>query len=157
VAEMIASLEQRRASIPDSQQRQRAGLWIASTRVEKFHDGAVAERCKHQGMSWSPRGVLALAALEVARRDGELDRWRQDRELSERELPEPMQKAARARHGRTSWRAPGKNSIRNPFGDKILRRCAERGSNLSPGPTFARTPISQICPMIQLTEKRPVV
>src|SRR3954463_10800422 len=80
--------------IPDYEQRQRAGLWIASTRVEKFNDWAVSGRCKHQGMSWSPQGVLALAALEAARRNGELDRWRQDRELPERTLPEPMRKVA---------------------------------------------------------------
>jgi hypothetical protein len=57
-------------------------------------DGAVSGRCKHQGMSWSPQGVLALAALEAARRNGELDHWRQDRELPERALPEPMRKVA---------------------------------------------------------------
>jgi hypothetical protein len=45
-------------------------------------------------MSWSPEGVLALAVLEAARRNGELDRWRQDRELPERKLPEPMRKVA---------------------------------------------------------------
>jgi hypothetical protein len=94
VEELIGYLEKRRAFIPDYQQRQRAGLWIASTRVEKFNDWAVSGRCKHQGMSWSPQGVLALAALEAARRNGELDRWRQDRELPERELPEPMRKVA---------------------------------------------------------------
>ena len=92
--ELIGYLEKRRGYIPDYQQRQRAGLWIASTRVEKFNDWAVSERCKHRGMSWSPRGVLALAALEAARRNGELDRWRQDRALTERGLPEPMRKVA---------------------------------------------------------------
>jgi hypothetical protein len=94
VEDLIGYLEKRRGFIPDYQQRQRAGLWIASTRVEKFNDWAVSARCKHQGMSWSPQGVLALAALEAARRNGELDRWRQDRELPERELPEPMRKVA---------------------------------------------------------------
>jgi hypothetical protein len=94
VADLIAYLKKRRAFLPDYQQRQRAGLWIASTRVEKFNDWAVSGRCKHQGMSWTPRGVLALAALEAARRNGELDRWRQDRALPERELPEPMRKVA---------------------------------------------------------------
>jgi hypothetical protein len=94
VEELIGYLEKRRAYIPDYQQRQRAGLWIASTRVEKFNDWAVSGRCKHQGMSWSPQGVLALAALEAARRNGELDHWRQNRELPERALPEPMQKVA---------------------------------------------------------------
>ena len=73
VEELIAYLEKRRAYIPNYQQRQRAGLWIASTRVEKYNDWAVSARCKHQGMSWSPQGVLALAALEAARRNGELD------------------------------------------------------------------------------------
>ena len=76
VEELITYLEKRRAYIPDYQQRQRAGLWIASTRVEKYHDWAVSARCKHQGMSWSPQGVLALAALEAARRNGQLDRRR---------------------------------------------------------------------------------
>jgi Uncharacterised protein family (UPF0236) len=94
VEELIAYLEKRRAYIPDYQQRQQAGLWIASTRVEKFNDWAVSGRCKHRGMSWSPQGVLALAALEAARRNGELDEWRRDRALPERALPGPRRKAA---------------------------------------------------------------
>jgi Uncharacterised protein family (UPF0236) len=94
VEDLIGYLEKRRASIPDDEQRQRAGLWIASTRVEKFNDWAVSSRCKHQGMSWSPPGVLSLAALEAARRNGELDEWRRIRELPKRTLPEPVRKAA---------------------------------------------------------------
>ena len=94
VEELIGYLEKRRAYIPDYEQRQRAGLWIASTRVEKYNDWAVSARCKNQGMSWSPQGVLALAAMEAARRNGELDAWRRDRALPERALPERMGKAA---------------------------------------------------------------
>ena len=94
VEELMGYLEKRRAYIPDYRERQRAGLWIASTRVEKFNDWAVSERCKHRGMSWSPEGVLALATLEAARCNGELDRWRRDRELPERTLPEPIRKVA---------------------------------------------------------------
>ncbi len=94
VEDLIGYLEKRRAYIPDYQERQRAGLWIASTRVEKFNDWAVSSRCKHQGMSWSPSGVLALAALEAARRNGELDEWRRVRELPERPMPEPVRQAA---------------------------------------------------------------
>ena len=94
VEELIAYLERRRAYIPDYRQRKRAGLWIASTRVEKSNDWEVSRRCKHRGMSWSPQGVLALAALEAARRNGELDGWRRDRVLPERVLPEPIQQAA---------------------------------------------------------------
>lgn len=94
VEELIGYLERRRAYLPNYQQRQRAGLWIASTRVEKFNDWAVSARCKHQGMSWSPAGVLALAALEAARRNGELEAWRRDGALPERALPEPIREAA---------------------------------------------------------------
>ena len=90
----MSYLEKRRAYIPDYRQRQKAGLWIASTRVEKYNDWAVSARCKHQGMSWSPQGVLSLAALEAARRNGELDQWRRDRALSERMVPEPVREAA---------------------------------------------------------------
>jgi Uncharacterised protein family (UPF0236) len=92
--ELIAYLQKRHAYLPDYQERQRSGLWIASTAVEKFNDWAVSQRCKDQGMSWSEPGVLALAALEAARRNGELDRWRQDRALPESELPEPIRKVA---------------------------------------------------------------
>jgi hypothetical protein len=94
VEELIGYLEGRRAYLPNYEQRQRAGLWIASTRVEGFNDWAVSARCKHQGMSWSPHGVLALAALGTARRNGELDEWRRDRELPDRTLPEPIRQAA---------------------------------------------------------------
>jgi hypothetical protein len=94
VEDLIGYLEKRRAYLPDYRQRQRAGLWIASTRVEKFNDWAVSGRCKHRGMSWSEPGVLALAALEAARRNGDLDHWRQDRELPELKLPEPIRKVA---------------------------------------------------------------
>jgi len=62
--------------------------------VEKYNDWAVSARCKNQGMSWSPQGVLALAAPEAARRNGELDAWRRDRALPEHPLPEPVRKAA---------------------------------------------------------------
>ena len=94
VKELIGYLEKRRAYIPNYQQRQRAGLWIASTRVEKYNDWIVSARCKHQGMCWTPQGVLALAALEAARRNGELDDWRRDRALPDRALLDPVRVAA---------------------------------------------------------------
>ncbi len=94
IEELIAYLEKRRTYIPDYQQRQRAGLWIASTRVEKYNDWAVSARCKHQGMRWSPQGVLALAAMEAARRNGELDTWRRHGTLPVHALPKPERKAA---------------------------------------------------------------
>src|ERR1019366_9399345 len=87
--DLIGYLEKRRGTIPNYQQRQRGGLWIASTRVEKFNDWSVSERCKGRGMSGTPRGVVSLAALEAARENGELDPWRQTRELPKIRLPEP--------------------------------------------------------------------
>jgi hypothetical protein len=92
--DLIGYLEKRRAYIPDDGERRRVGRWIASTRVEKFNDWAVSERCKHRGMSWSSEGVLALAVLEAARRNNELDAWRQTGVLPERELPDPVREAA---------------------------------------------------------------
>src|SRR5208337_3923972 len=68
--------------------------------MDRQHTGGEMQRLggdgtrKHQGMSWSPQGVLALAALEAARRNGELDAWRRDGALPERALPEPVRKAA---------------------------------------------------------------
>ena len=94
--DLIGYLEKRRAYIPDYGERQREGLWIASTRVEKFNDWAVSGRCKHQGMSWSAAGVLALAALEAARRNGELDAWRRRSApaVSSRSAPTPKPQRA---------------------------------------------------------------
>jgi hypothetical protein len=92
--DLIGYLEKRRAYLPDYGERQRAGLWIASTRVEKFNDWAVSARCKHQGMSWSSEGVLALASLETARRNGELETWRGDGVLPKRPLPASRSQAA---------------------------------------------------------------
>ena len=92
--DLITYLEKRRGTIPNYQQRQRGGLWIASTRVEKFNDWSVSERCKGRGMSWTSQGVLSLAALEAARENGELESWRQTRELPEIRLPEPERMVA---------------------------------------------------------------
>ena len=68
VEDLIGYLEKRRASIPDYQERQRAGLWIASTRVEKFNDWAVSDVCKHRGMSWSPQGCWPWRRRNSAQR-----------------------------------------------------------------------------------------
>jgi hypothetical protein len=91
---LIGYLEKRRAYLPDYQARKEAGLWIASARVEKFNDWSVSQRCKWRGMSWTSAGVVALAVLEAARRNGELDDWRQDRQLPDWKLPaKPLKRA----------------------------------------------------------------
>ena len=61
VEELIDYLLRKRSWIGDYEGRHEAGLWIASTRVEKWNDTAVSERCKHRSMSWTATGVLAMA------------------------------------------------------------------------------------------------
>jgi Uncharacterised protein family (UPF0236) len=85
--ELSNYVKARKGYMPDYAARQQAGVWIASTRVEKFNDWAVSERCKHRGMAWTQPGLLALAVLEAARRNGELDTWRRHGELPAWELP----------------------------------------------------------------------
>ena len=92
---LIGYLEKRRPYIPDYKAHQEAGLWIASNRVEKFNDWSISQRCKWRGMSWTPQGVVALAVLEAARRNGELDDWRIYRKLPDWKLPsKPANRAA---------------------------------------------------------------
>jgi hypothetical protein len=61
VEELIDYLRRKRSWIGDYEGRHSSGLWIASTRVERWNDVAVSERCKHRGMSWTESGVLAMA------------------------------------------------------------------------------------------------
>lgn len=79
--ELVGYLEARRPYLADYAARREAGLWIASNRVEKFNDWAISARCKHQGMAWTEEGVEALARLQAARRNGELNHFRKRGEL----------------------------------------------------------------------------
>jgi hypothetical protein len=92
--ELIGYLEARRAYLPDYAVRQRAGLWIASNRVEKFNDWSVSARCKHQGMEWTEAGVVSLAVLVAARRNGELSTWRAKHKLPAWSVPRARKKVA---------------------------------------------------------------
>lgn len=93
-ATLIGYLEKRCAFLPDYQEPQRAGLWIASPRVEMLNDWAVSDRCKHHGMSWTPLGGLALASLELARCNGELGSGRSTSELPGRLHTQSVPKVA---------------------------------------------------------------
>lgn len=61
VEELINYLIRKQCCIGDYATRHEQGLWIASTRVEKWNDLAVSDRCKRRGMSWTESGVLAIA------------------------------------------------------------------------------------------------
>jgi hypothetical protein len=90
--ELIGYLEARRPYLPDYAARQRAGLWIASNRVEKFNDWSVSARCKHRGMEWTEAGVVSLAVLEAARRNRELPTWRAKHSLPPWKVPRAHKK-----------------------------------------------------------------
>ena len=51
------------------------GLRTSSSTVEKDNDINVAQRQKHNGMSWSKAGSGALAVITVARHNNELYNW----------------------------------------------------------------------------------
>jgi hypothetical protein len=92
--DLIGYLEARRPYLPDYKARRRAGLWIASNRVEKFNDWSVSARCKHRGMEWTEVGVVSLAVLEAARRNGELPAWRATRRVPAWKIPRGHRKVA---------------------------------------------------------------
>jgi len=48
---------------------------------EKMNDLIVSSRQKHNGMSWSKIGSLALAALTMAKLNGESQVWLEKRKL----------------------------------------------------------------------------
>lgn len=94
LGELIGYLEARRAYLPDYATRRRAGLWIASNRVEKFNDWGISARCKHRGMEWTEAGVVSSAVLEAARRNGELPIWRAEHRLPAWKAPRGRKKVA---------------------------------------------------------------
>lgn len=81
IDDLKSYLERRAAYLPNYSERREAGLWIASNRVEKFNDVAVADRCKGRGMSWTPAGVLSLARLEAVDCNDEAHGWCSQRQL----------------------------------------------------------------------------
>jgi len=62
IDDLIGYLLRKKRQLVHYEECQSRGEWIASTRVEKWNDVAVSERCKHRGMSWTESGVLAVAA-----------------------------------------------------------------------------------------------
>ncbi len=54
----------------------------ASAIVEKSNDLLVAQRQKHNGMSWTPHGSGALAAIEMVFRNGQAGLWFRKKHLA---------------------------------------------------------------------------
>ena len=72
---LIGYLERVRATIPNYMLRAMLGLRNSSNRGEKSNDIIVANRQKHNGMSWSDAGSTAFASVSAVLYNNELDNW----------------------------------------------------------------------------------
>ena len=67
--------------IPAYAVRRELGLRNSSNRGEKSNDLIVSERQKHNGMSWSNSGSVALASVTALKKNKEYKTWFQEGEL----------------------------------------------------------------------------
>ena len=78
---LIGYLERNREHIPCYALRKQLGLRNSSNCGEKANDLCVAARQKHQGMSWSTSGSVALASIVTLRHNRGLARWCAEHQL----------------------------------------------------------------------------
>jgi hypothetical protein len=79
---LTAYLERNQSYIPCYALRKRLGLRNSSSIGEKMNDLIVSQRQKHNGMSWSPEGSSALAAITALKRNKENLRWFEQRTIA---------------------------------------------------------------------------
>jgi hypothetical protein len=82
LAKLIAYLERNNEMIACYALRKRLRLRNSSAIGEKMNDLIVSSRQKHNGMSWSKNGSLALATLTTAKLNGEDHIWLRKKKLS---------------------------------------------------------------------------
>jgi hypothetical protein len=82
VEDMVAYLERKKPNIACHAARRSRNLRISSNTAEKANDRIVAERQKHNGMSWSFKGSEALAILTTVRLNNTLDSWLHEGKLT---------------------------------------------------------------------------
>jgi hypothetical protein len=75
VEKLIAYLERNRDHIPCYAVRKSLGLRNSSNAGEKANDLVVSERQKHNGMSWTKQGSVALASVSTLARNKEYLQW----------------------------------------------------------------------------------
>jgi len=80
--DLISYLKRNRPYIPCYSVRKSLGLCNSSNRGEKANDLIVSERQKHNGMSWSRFGSIALATITALVHNGEHKHWLQTQTLS---------------------------------------------------------------------------
>lgn len=72
---LIQYYERNRSYIPCYALRKELGLRNSSNKGEKLNDLIVSDRQKHNGMSWSKSGSVALATVTTASLNNELQGW----------------------------------------------------------------------------------
>lgn len=75
VDRLVGYFERNRAYIPCYALRKKLGLRISSNKGEKANDLCVATRQKHNGMSWSKNGSVALATVTALHLNHESENW----------------------------------------------------------------------------------
>ena len=78
---LLGYLAKNRPMIPAYAVRRELGLRNSSNRGEKANDLLVADRQKHNGMSWSPSGSIALASVTALKQNQEYKKWFQEGQL----------------------------------------------------------------------------
>ena len=81
VEHLINYIERNRSYIPSYEIRKKLGLRNSSNRGEKSNDLIVSERQKHNGMSWSEGGSVALATLTSLKINKEYKKWFQEGDI----------------------------------------------------------------------------
>lgn len=82
VDRLIGYFERNRDYIPCYALRKQLGLRNSSNKGEKANDLCVADRQKHNGMSWSKPGSVALATVTALHVNNEQKRWRTNHSLA---------------------------------------------------------------------------
>lgn len=80
--ELIAYLQRKKENICCHALRRLFNLRLSSNAAEKSNDIVVADRQKHNGMSWSFDGSGALAVLKAACKNNTLDLWITEKKIS---------------------------------------------------------------------------
>ncbi len=91
---LIAYFERNKNNIPCYALRKKLGLRVSSNRGEKANDLVVAQRQKHNGMSWSKSGSSGLANIRTLFLNKEDENWITNRKLEFKLVSSAGEKAA---------------------------------------------------------------
>jgi len=78
---LVEYLHRNKPYIPCYAIRKQLGLRNSSNIGEKMNDLIVSDRQKHNGMSWSKPGSVALASITALKKNKEANRWLEESEL----------------------------------------------------------------------------